>query len=120
MIDALSNTYRELAAETMGVPTGQVSILMVHRPHEEKDYADQSIYFFFLTGERFPSAVGKGGVDPAGDPYFDGEPPGLHSLGAREKADPPVPGARRLLHPGGRRRPPLLPRALPGGKGSPS
>src|SRR5438093_4366491 len=33
MIDALSNTYRELSAETMGVPAGKNPLLMVHRPH---------------------------------------------------------------------------------------
>ena len=98
MIDALSNTYRELAAETMGVPAGKISILMVHRPHEEKDYADQSIYFFFLTGERFPSAVGKVGFDPAGAHYLDRERRGLQSLGDREKAIPASSVPRLLLY----------------------
>src|SRR2546426_11481386 len=101
MIDALSNTYRELAAETMGVPTGQVSILMVHRPHEEKDYADQSIYFFFLTGERFPSAVGKVGFDPAGAHYLGRGRRGLQSLGGRGKGVPAASGPRVYLLRGG-------------------
>src|SRR2546422_8283049 len=114
MIDALSNTYRELAAETMGVPTGQVSILMVHRPHEEKDYADQSIYFFFLTGERFPSAVGKVGVDPAGAHYLGRGRRGLQSLGDREQAIPAAAGPPPLLYREGGGRPAPLPRALPG------
>src|SRR2546425_4184375 len=118
MIDALSNTYRELAAETMGVPAGKISILMVHRPHEEKDYADQSIYFFFLTGERFPSAVGKVGFDPAGAHYLDRGRRGLQSPGDREKAIPASSGPPPLLFRGvgGRHAPP--PSALPGEKGS--
>jgi aminoglycoside phosphotransferase (APT) family kinase protein len=98
MIDALSNTYRELAAETMGVPPGQVSILMIHRPHEEKDYADQSVYFFFLNGERFPSAIGKVGFDPAGAHYLERERRGLQSLGDREKAIPASSVPRLLLY----------------------
>src|SRR2546422_3315942 len=119
MIDALSNTYRELAAETMGVPAGKISILMVHRPHEEKDYADQSIYFFFLTGERFPSAVGKGGFDPAGAPYFERERRGLQSLGDRGKGIPASSVPRLLLYRGVGGGPPPLPNALRGGKGFP-
>ena len=73
MIDALSNTYKELAAATLGVPPGEVSVLMVHRPHEEKDYADQSVYFFFHGAEKFPSVVGKVGFDPAGAHYLERE-----------------------------------------------
>ncbi|HZM69630.1 MAG TPA: phosphotransferase [Candidatus Cryosericum sp.] len=80
MIDALSGTYRLLAAEAMGVPPSQVSVLMVHRPHEDKDYADQSVYFFFLDREEFPSAVGKVGFDPAGAHYLEREHRGLQSL----------------------------------------
>src|SRR2546428_11203573 len=112
MIDALSNTYRELAAETMGVPAGKISILMVHRPHEEKDYADQSIYFFFLTGERFPSAVGKVGFGPAGGPYFGRGGRGLQSLGGRGEAGPAPAVPRRFLFPGVGRGPPLRPSGL--------
>ena len=80
MIDALSETYKELAAETMGVSPNQVSVLMVHRPHEDKNYADQSVYFFFLPRERFPSAVGKVGFDPAGAHYLERERRGLQFL----------------------------------------
>jgi len=98
MIDALSSTYRELAAESMGVPPGEVSILMVHRPQEEKDYADQSVYFFFLTGEPFPSAVGKVGFDPAGAHYLERERRGLQSLGDCQKTIPAASVPRLLLY----------------------
>jgi len=98
MIDALSETYKDMAAEAMGVPPGQVSILMIHRTHEEKDYADQSVYFFFLNGEPFPSAVGKVGFDPAGAHYLERERRGLQSLGDCEKTIPAASVPRLLLY----------------------
>ncbi len=98
MIEALSETYKELAAEAMGIPPGQVSVLMVHRPHEDKDYADQSVYFFFLPRERFPSAVGKVGFDPAGAHYLEREHRGLQSLTERGKAIPAESVPRLLLY----------------------
>ncbi len=97
MIDALSETYKEVAAEAMGIPAGQVSTLMIHRPHEDKDYADQSVYLFFLRGERFPAAVGKVGFDPAGVYYLEREHRGLLSLTGRGKGIPTA-SVPRMLH----------------------
>jgi aminoglycoside phosphotransferase (APT) family kinase protein len=116
VIDALSNTYKELAAATLGVPPGEVSVLMVHRPHEEKDYADQSVYFFFQGGERFPSVVGKVGFDPAGAHYLERERRGLQSLGDCKSEIPSSSVPRLLLYQevGGRHA--LLQSALRGEK----
>jgi hypothetical protein len=116
MIDALSETYKELAAETMGVSPNQVSVLMVHRPHEDKNYADQSVYFFFLPRERFPSAVGKVGFDPAGAHYLERERRGLQFLTERGQAIPEKSVPRLLLYRevGGRQT--LLQSALRGEK----
>jgi len=116
MIDALSETYKELAAETMGVSPDQVSILMVHRPHEDKNYADQSVYFFFLPRERYPTAVGKVGFDPAGAHYLEREHKGLQFLHDRGKDIPEKSVPRLLLYRevGGRQA--LLQSALRGEK----
>ena len=38
MIDALSETYKELAAEAMGIPPGQISILMVHLKKKKDNF----------------------------------------------------------------------------------
>lgn len=98
MIDVLSETYKQLAAQSMEVFPGQVSVLMIHRPHEDKNYADQSVYFFFLPRERFPSAVGKVGFDPAGAHYLEREHRGLQSLTERGKAIPADSVPRPLLY----------------------
>jgi aminoglycoside phosphotransferase (APT) family kinase protein len=97
VIDALSEAYKEMVAVAMGIPAGQVSILMIHRPHEDKDYADQSVYLIFLAGERFPSAVGKVGFDPAGAHYLEREHRGLRSLTESGKSLPAA-SVPRLLH----------------------
>jgi len=98
MIDFLSEAYREMASEVLGAPAGQVSVLMVHRPHEDKNYADQSVYFFFLPGDRLPSAVGKVGFDPAGAHYLEREHRGLKSLTGCGKAIPWATVPRLLLY----------------------
>jgi hypothetical protein len=98
VIDVLSETYRELAAEAMGVTPGRISVLMVHRPHEDKNYADQSVYFFFLGRDRFPSAVGKVGFDPAGAQYLEREHRGLRSLAERAGSLPGGSVPRPLLY----------------------
>jgi hypothetical protein len=98
MIEALSETYKELAAEAMGVAAAQVSVLMIHRLHEDKNYADQSVYLFFLDRERFPSAVGKVGFDPAGAHYLEREHRGLQSLTEHLKAMPEASVPRPLLY----------------------
>jgi phosphotransferase family enzyme len=98
MIEALSKTYREMAAGTMGIVPDQVSILMVHRPQEEKDYADQSVYLFFNSGESFPSAVGKVGFDPAGAHYLERERRGLETLGGCTTSIPAASVPRLLLY----------------------
>ncbi|HEV8702238.1 MAG TPA: hypothetical protein VGV60_13275 [Candidatus Polarisedimenticolia bacterium] len=97
MISALSETYRDVAAKAMGVPAREVSVLMIHRPHEDKDYADQSVYLFFLPHDRFPSAVGKVGFDPAGAHYLEREHRGLLYLTERGKGIPET-SVPRLLH----------------------
>ena len=97
MIHALSETYKEVAAKALGIPARDVSVLMIHRPHEDKDYADQSVYLFFRPREQYPSAVGKVGFDPAGAHYLEREHRGLLSLTDRRKGilEASVP---RLLH----------------------
>lgn len=97
MIEALSETYKAMAAKAMGVRASDVSILMIHRPTEDKDYADQSVYLFFLPHERFPSAVGKVGFDPAGAYYLERERRGLLSLTERGNGIPEA-SVPRLLH----------------------
>lgn len=98
MIKVLSETYRNLAAEGMRVSPGEVSVIMVHRPHEDKNYADQSIYFFFLPRESFPSAVGKVGFDPAGAHYLEREHRGLQSVLSRMEDLPGGTVPRPLLY----------------------
>ncbi len=98
MIDALSETYKELAAEAMGLPRHKISVLMVHRPHDDKNYADQSVYFFFLPRERFPSAVGKVGFDAAGAHYLEREHRGLLSLSRHGQTLPAASVPRLLLY----------------------
>jgi aminoglycoside phosphotransferase (APT) family kinase protein len=98
MIEALSKTYRDMAAGAMGIAPDQVSILMVHRPQEEKDYADQSVYLFFNAGQSFPAAVGKVGFDPAGAHYLERERRGLMSLGDCQKIIPAASVPRLLLY----------------------
>lgn len=97
MIHTLSETYKDVAAKALGIPAREVSVLMIHRPHEDKDYADQSVYLFFREREQFPSAVGKVGFDPAGAHYLEREHRGLLSLTERGKGilEASVP---RLLH----------------------
>ena len=98
MIEALSRTYREMAAGTTGIEPDQVSIMMVHRPQEEKDYADQSVYLFFNSGESFPAAVGKVGFDPAGAYYLERERRGLQALGECRTSIPAASVPRLLLY----------------------
>ncbi len=97
MIDALSETYRSVAATGMGVPRGDISVILVHRPHEDKNYADQSVYFFFLPHDKFPSAVGKVGFDPAGAHYLEREHRGLLSVNSLNGSLPPDSFPRPLL-----------------------
>jgi hypothetical protein len=80
VIDALAEVYRNLVAERMTVPPGDLSAIMIHRHQDEKKYSDQSVYLFFLPRERFPSAVGKVGFDPAGAAYLERERRGLESI----------------------------------------
>ncbi len=97
MIEALSETYRSVAAAGMEVPRGDISVILVHRPHEDKNYADQSIYFFFLPRDKFPSAVGKVGFDPAGAHYLEREHRGLLSVNSVNGSLPPDSFPRPLL-----------------------
>jgi len=97
MIEALSEAYRRVAATGMGMPRGDVSVMLVHRPHEDKNYADQSVYLFFLPQERFPSAVGKVGFDPAGAHYLEREHRGLLSVNSLNGSLPPGSFPRPLL-----------------------
>jgi hypothetical protein len=80
MIEALSEAYRGIAAQGLGTSPGEISVILLHRTHGEKNYADQSIYFFFLPHEKLPSAVGKVGFDPAGAHYLEREYRGLQSI----------------------------------------
>jgi aminoglycoside phosphotransferase (APT) family kinase protein len=116
MIDVLTEAYKELAAGALGLPPGEISILMIHRPHEDKDYADQSVYFFFLQDEEFPAAVGKVGFDPAGAHYLEREHQGLQSLSQHWKTVPPASVPRVLLYQEVAGRQALLQSALPGEK----
>ncbi len=116
MIDALAQTYKELAEEAMGLSPGQISVLMVHRAHEDKHYADQSVYFFFRPNERFPSAVGKVGFDPAGAHFLEREHRGLRSLKERWSDIPAASVPRLLLYREVAGRQALLQSALRGEK----
>jgi Phosphotransferase enzyme family len=116
MIDALSETYRELTAGAMGIPPKKVSVMMVHRAHEDKNYADQSVYFFFLGEDRLPSAVGKVGFDAAGAHYLEREHDGLQSLRARGGSLPAASVPRPLLYREINGRQVLLQSAVPGEK----
>jgi aminoglycoside phosphotransferase (APT) family kinase protein len=116
MIDALAETYKELAAEAMGLSPGQISVLMIHRAKEDKHYADQSVYFFFRPRERFPSAVGKVGFDPAGAHFLEREHRGLQSLSRRWDAIPAASVPRLLLYREVAGRQALLQSALRGEK----
>jgi len=98
MIEALSRTYKELAAETLGLSPSQISILMVHRPQEEKDYADQSVYLFFREGQPYPAVVGKVGFDPAGAHYLERERRGLTALGGCQQTISATSVPRLLLY----------------------
>jgi aminoglycoside phosphotransferase (APT) family kinase protein len=97
MIEALSKTYGEFAAAGIGARRGDVSVMLVHRPHEDKNYADQSVYFFFLSKEKFPTAVGKVGFDPAGAHYLEREHRGLLSINSLNGGLPPGSFPRPLL-----------------------
>jgi len=72
MIEALSKTYGDFAAAGIGARRGDVSVMLVHRPHEDKNYADQSVYFFFLPREKFPIAVGRSASIPPGPTTWSG------------------------------------------------
>jgi Phosphotransferase enzyme family len=79
-MELISEVYRDFAAQGLGVPSKDVAMMMIHRPDEDKNYADQSIYFFFLPQQRYPSAVGKVGFDPAGVLHLEREHRGLQVL----------------------------------------
>jgi aminoglycoside phosphotransferase (APT) family kinase protein len=64
---------------------------------DEKKYADQSVYFFFLPGEKFPSAVGKVGFDAAGAYYLEREHRSLQSINSLNGGIPPGSFPRPLL-----------------------
>jgi aminoglycoside phosphotransferase (APT) family kinase protein len=71
--------------------------MMLHRRQHEKRYADQSVYFFFLPREKFPSAVGKVSFDPAGAHYLEREHRGLLSINSLNGGLPPGSFPRPLL-----------------------
>jgi len=98
VIEVLSQTFQELV--TSGAPSrpGEVSIMMLHRSHEDKRYADQSIYFLFLPRERYPRAIGKVGFDPAGAHFLEREHRGLQSLSALGRSLPEESVPRPLLY----------------------
>jgi len=79
-MEVLSESYRDFAAQGLGVSPRDIAVMMIHRPHEDKNYADQSIYFFFLPQQRYPSAVGKVGFDPTGIQHLEQEHRGLQAL----------------------------------------
>jgi len=79
-MDVMSETYRDFAAMGLGVSPRDIAVMMIHRPHEDKNYADQSLYFFFLPQQRYPAAVGKVGFDLAGIKHLDREHRGLQAL----------------------------------------
>jgi len=79
-MDVLSETYRDFAAMGLGVSPRDIAVMMIHRPHQDKNYADQSLYFFFLPQERYPAAVGKVGFDLAGIRHLEREHRGLQAL----------------------------------------
>ena len=79
-MEVMSETYRDFAAMGLGVSPRDIAIMMVHRPHEDKNYVDQSLYFFFLPQQQYPAAVGKVGFDPVGIRHLDREHRGLQAL----------------------------------------
>jgi hypothetical protein len=83
MIDNLMGACRNVAAGALGVDASRVSVMLLHRPHEDKNYADQTIFFFFVRPGSLPSAVGKVGFDPAGAHYLDREFRVLQNLSTR-------------------------------------
>jgi len=97
VLEALRDVYRNLAAESMVVPPSELSAIMIHRSEDEKKYADQSVYFFFLPKEKFPSAVGKVGFDAAGAHYLEREHRSLLSINSLNGGLPPGSFPRPLL-----------------------
>ncbi len=80
VFEAMGDVYRNLVAEKMVVPPGDLAAIMIHRREDEKKYADQSVYFYFLPREKFPAAVGKVGFDAAGAYFLEREHRGLLSI----------------------------------------
>ncbi len=98
MLEAVRDVYRDLAAESMVVQPSDLSAILIHRSEDEKKYADQSVYLFFLPREKFPSAVGKVGFDAAGSHYLEREHRGLLSINSLNGGLPPGSFPRALLY----------------------
>ena len=60
--------FTDIAAQGLGVTPRDLTVMMIHRPHEDKNYVDQSIYFFFLPEQRYPAADEGGGRDGGDEP----------------------------------------------------
>ncbi|HEU5182755.1 MAG TPA: aminoglycoside phosphotransferase family protein [Candidatus Polarisedimenticolia bacterium] len=98
MIGATSESFRSFAAEGLGVAPRDLTVMMIHRPHEDKNYVDQSIYFYFLPQQRYPAVVGKVGFDRDGARYLEREHRGLQALVSRGPAIPIESVPRPILY----------------------